>query len=77
MRKRLNLLQKYGGDAIIKVVGIYKAKSIKVAEAVKVIEMSARILISHLWNELAIVFIQMDTTSDIRGRRDKMEFSYL
>lgn len=52
-----NIAQTYG--AIIK-AGVYKASSIKVAEAAKVIENTQRDLNISLINELAIIFDKMD-----------------
>lgn len=62
-------------DAIIK-AGIYKAKSIKVAEAAKVIENVQRDINISFMNELAIVFDKMgiDTTEVIEAAGTKWNF---
>lgn len=57
-------------------VGVYKAKSIKVAEAAKVIENSQRDINIAFMNELSIIFnkLDIDTTSVLKAARTKWNF---
>jgi len=63
--------------ASIIIAGIYKAKSIRVAEASKVIENTQRDLNIALVNELAIIFNKMDIDTDAVLRAAGTKWNFL
>lgn len=73
-RETLNEIAKVYG--LIVKAGIYKAESIKVAEAAKVIENTQRDLNIALMNELAIIFhkLGIDTMSVLKAASSKWNF---
>ncbi len=70
----LDLVARVYGDIIV--AGVYKASSIKVAEAAKVIENTQRDLNIALMNELAIIFdrIGIDTLEVLQAAGTKWNF---